>query len=178
MRRFLRTVLVLALSLAFPMGLTAQEEHGVEHSAESKEDGEHGEAHGHHKNHVAFFLGSTQAELHHGERDDPQFTLGVDYERRLNEYVGVGALLDAVVEGHREVIIGIPLFLHAGSLKGLIAPGGERVRETGNWEFMTRFGILWEFEISSSWSLAPVVQYDVTEEGGTWVLGLGFGKGF
>ena len=177
MKRFHIAGLFLALCMAYPSGLVAQEVHGGEHAAGSEGEGEHGEEHGHHKNHIALFLGSTQAELHHGEREDPQFTLGFDYERRLNNHVVVGGLLDVVLEGHREAILAASLFLHAGSLKGLIAPGVERVRETGDWEFVTRFGVLWEFRVSPSMTLAPVVQYDVTKEGGTWVLGLGIGKG-
>jgi len=131
-----------------------------------------------HKNHIALFLGSTQAELEHGEREDPQFTLGLDYERRLTRVVGVGGLIDVVVEGHRDLILGATLFLHAGRLKFLIAPGVELVGDKGDWEFVTRFGVLYEFEVSSALTLAPVVQYDVTEERSTWVVGLGIGKGF
>ena len=106
--------LILVFCLALPGGLRAQEEHGV-----------HGEEH-QHKNHIALFIGSTQAEVEHGKRDDPQFTLGLDYERRLTQVVGIGALLDVVLEGHREGIIGVPVFLHAGSLTFQLAPGGER----------------------------------------------------
>ena len=76
------------------------------------------------------------------------------------------------------MILGATLFLHAGRLKFLIAPGVERVGDKGDREFVTRFGVLYEFEVSSALTLSPVVQYDVTEEGSTWVVGLGVGKGF
>ncbi len=77
--------------------------------------GEHGDGHYFHKNHVSMFLGSTQSEKHHGERDDPGFSIGLDYERRLNQAVGVGLLVDWVAEGSREYLIGVPLFLHVGT---------------------------------------------------------------
>ena len=176
----MRAGLVLAICMALPGGLVAQEDRG-EHAAESEDhaaaEGEHGEAH-EHKNHIALFIGSTQAEIEHGERDDPQFTLGIDYERRLTPIFGVGALLDLVLEGHREGIVGIPLFLHAGNLVFEVAPAGERIRDTGEWAALLRLGVLYEFEIGSNTAVFPSAFYDVTEEGGTWVLGGTVGWGF
>jgi len=172
--------LAVVACVAFPATLVAQEgneQHDEEAEEHAVAGSEHGEEQGH-KNHFAFVLASTQAELENGEREDPRFTLGIDYERRLNKYVGVGGLLDVIVEGQREAIIGVALFLHAGSLKGVIAPGKERVRETGEWESITRFGVGWEFEVSPALTLTPAVQYDVTKEGGTWVIGLAIGRGF
>ena len=80
------TVLTLVCYGSAP--IAAQEEHlepASEHEGTSEE---HGKEH-FHKNHIALFLGATQAELEHGEREDPQFTLGLDYERRLTRVVGV-----------------------------------------------------------------------------------------
>lgn len=171
--------LVFAVGVASPGGLAAQEEHGG-HAADPEDHaaavGEHDEEH-HHKNHVALFVGSTQAELEHGEREDPQFTLGLDYERRLTPVVGVGAVLDLVLEGQREGILGLPVFLHAGSFTFQIAPGGERIRDGRDWSFVTRLGVLYDFEVGTM-TLAPALFYDFTKEGGTWVVGINIGRGF
>ena len=106
-------LLALIIYVGFPGGLVAQEhaaeseehdaaegEHGQEHGEEHGEEhdgleGEHEEGHGEeheHKNHIALFIGSTQAEEEHGERDDPQLTLGLDYERRLTRVFGLAPL--------------------------------------------------------------------------------------
>ena len=177
--------LLLAVCVAFPGGLVAQEGHGGR-GAESNEDhateGEHGdegelvEEH-EHKNSIAVFIGATQADKEHGERDDPQFTIGFDYERYLTKVFGVGAILDVVLEGQREGILAVAGVAHAGSAKFVLAPGGERVRDTGDWEGIVRLGFMWEFPVGKV-HLEPSLFYDVTEEGDAWVLGLTIGKGF
>jgi len=173
-------LLTLIICVGFPGGLVAQE-HGKEHGEEHDGmEGEHEEGHGEeheHKNHIALFIGSTQAEDEHGERDDPQFTLGLDYERRLTRIFGLGALLDVVVEGHREAIVGVAGVFHAGRAEFVVAPAGERVRDTGDWEAVVRLGFLFEFEAGRV-ALKPSLYYDETEEGGTLVLGLTISKGF
>ena len=68
----------------------------------------------HHKNHIALFIGATEAEAHHGDQEDPDFTLGMEYERTVSKVIGVGALVEFVVEGKREYVIGAPLFVHIG----------------------------------------------------------------
>ena len=175
--------LLLAVCVAFPGGLVAQEGHGgAESNEDHATDGEHGdvgelvEEH-EHKNSIAVFIGATQADMEHGERDDPQFTIGFDYERYLTKVFGVGAILDVVFEGQREGIIAVAGVAHAGSAKFVLAPGGERVRDTGDWEGIVRLGFMWEFPVGKV-HLEPSLFYDVTEEGGAWVLGLTIGKGF
>jgi hypothetical protein len=163
--------LAAAIYLASPNSIRAQEADHNEHGAEA----EHGEEH--HKNTFSVFFGSTQAELHHGERDDPQFTLGFDYERRLNSVFGVGALVDFVLEGHREAIVAAAVIAHAGFAKFMVAPGVERVRETGDMESIIRFGLMYGFPAGKV-HLEPSVFYDATEKGGTWVLGLTIGHGW
>ena len=177
--------IAIAFSLTVPGSLTAQEGHGApveSEGAESEEAGseEHGEAHGEEhefKNSVAIFLGTTQAEREHGERDDPQFTIGFDYERILTKHFGVGGILDFVVEGHREAIVAAAAAFHAGPAKFVLAPGGERVRDSGDWEGIVRFGFMWSFPAGKI-HLEPSLFYDVTGEGGTWVGGLTIGKEF
>ncbi len=139
---------------------------------------EHAEGHHFHKNHISMFLGATQAEKHHGERDDPGFSIGIDYERRLNQVIGVGFLADWVVEGNREYLLGIPLFLHVGRhAKFQLAPGWHKLNEEheDGWVFRTGFG--WGFEVGKI-TLTPALYYDITENENIFVAGLEIGKGW
>lgn len=164
---------------------------------------EHGEGHHLHKNHFAVILSSTEAVEEHGEehngnghgnghgetrsegsssgKDDPDFTIGFDYERRLSKMIGVGGMIDWVAEGRREFLFGPIGFLHPfkGS-KFWVAPLAERVRATGDWELVWRIGAGWDFPIGKSgkYSIAPNINYDITEEHELWVIGLAIGMGF
>jgi len=159
--------------------VTAQEHDPQSPSGEHEETaGEPGEGH-HHKNHVAVFVGSTEAEEHHGEKGDPDFTIGFDYERRLNSWFGAGALVDLVVEGKREYLVGPLFILHAGkSAKFFAAPCYQKVHETGHHDFVFRTGFSWDFHLGEKYTIFPAVYYDFAEEQDFLVLGLGFGRGF
>ena len=176
--RSLLLSLPLAAFLVLPGGLLAQEEHGG-HEAESEE---HEAAEGRHseefeKNSIAIFLGATQAENEDGEREDPQFTIGFDYERRLSKVFGIGAIADFVVAGHRERIIAVAGVAHAGEAKFVLAPGVEYLSDSGEREFIVRLGLMYSFPTGKI-HLEPSLFWDVTQEGGTWVFGLTVGHEF
>ena len=176
-----------------------EEHEGGEEFEDGEEHGEeHGEGHHFHKNHFAVILSSTEAVEEHGEehngnghgethsegssgKDDPDFTIGFDYERRLSQLIGVGGMIDWVAEGRREFLFGPIGFLHPfkGS-KFWVAPLAERVRETGDWELVWRIGAGWDFPIGKSgkYSIAPNINYDITEEHELWVIGLAIGMGW
>ena len=166
-------------SLAAPAtALVEEEQEGHEASGGGERAREeHHEDH-HHKNHVAVFVGATEAEEHHGEKSDPDFTIGFDYERRINKWFGAGAMLDFVVEGKREYLAGPLLILHAGkSAKFFAAPCYQKVRESGENDFVFRTGFAWDF-CFGKFSVFPSVNYDFAEEQDFLVLGVGFGMGF
>ena len=150
---------------------------GEKHEAEAASGESHGEGHLH-KHHVALFVGSTEAEEHHGEKGDPDFTLGFDYERRLSRLFGIGGRLDWVAEGRREVLIGPIGFLHASKgLRLYAAPCYQREREGCQDNFVLRVGGTWDFHIGR-YVIGPHVIYDFGEEHNFLVLGVGFGRGF
>jgi hypothetical protein len=180
-------------------GAEQHETAGAEHAATAEEHSggeEHGQEHHFHKHHIAVFIGSTEGieehgEEHHGNghgeirsagssstKDDPSFTLGFDYERRLTKLLGFGGMLDWVVEGRREFLIGPIGFLHPFmGAKLFAAPLAERVEETGDWEFVTRVGVGWDFAVGK-WNIAPNASYDMGEEHDLWVLGVAIGRGW
>lgn len=179
--------LFVAVSVGTPARVVAEEQEGHEAAGEehgTAEEHEGGEEHGgehHHKNHFAVFVGSTEAEEHHGEKGDPDFTMGLDYERRLNKWFGAGAMLDFVVEGQREYLVGPLFILHAGrNAKLFAAPCYQRVRESDDGAgFAFRMGFSWDFYIRKGKNtIFPAIYYDITEEQNFLVLGVGFGLGW
>lgn len=179
--------LVMVVFVATPVSLAAHETQAQERAETAESHGateeyaeEHGEEHGEHfhKNHLAVFIGATEAEEHHGEKGDPDFTLGVDYERRLSPLFGVGGMFDWVAEGNREFLVGPIGFLHPfGGLKLFAAPCYQHVRESGEDNFVFRTGVAWDFEIGK-YSIAPNVIYDFADEQDFLVLGVTIGRGF
>lgn len=188
----------------------AEEQHEAtakhEEGGEAHEGGEeHGEGHHFHKNHFAVIISATEAVEDHGEehnghddghgdphaeihsegssggKDDPDFTIGIDYERRFTQLFGFGGMIDWIAEGRREFLFGPTAFLHpwAGS-KFWVAPLAERVRETGDWALVVRVGAGWDIPVGKSgkYSIAPNINYDITEEHELWVVGLAIGRGF
>jgi hypothetical protein len=138
----------------------------------------HADAEAHyHKNHIAVFIGMTEAEEHNGEQEDPDFTLGVDYERRLSTLFGLGGLLDFVIEGKREYVVAVPVFLHVGSsAKFQLAPGFHHLSHTNENEWLLRTGVMWTFHVKTV-SILPAFYYDITEGQNFFVLGVNFGIG-
>ena len=106
-------------------------------------------------NRIGLFLGATTKDSHTG------FTIGLEYERRLSELIGVGAVAEATPNG-REFVGAVPVFFHpVGGLAFSIGPGFSV--ENGHAHFLVRFGVGWDFELPAGLSLAPTVSYDLTE---------------
>ena len=86
----------------------------------------------HHANHVALFAGASTLT---GETPEggsgTAFTLGLDYERRLSRWFGLGLLTDFVLGGTgRAALLGVPLLVHpVGGLGLTLAPGVEFEKE-------------------------------------------------
>ena len=168
------------VTLATPAGVVAEVQHDEPSAEYSEGETPHGEGH-EHKNHVAGFIGFTEPEEHHGEKADPDFTVGFDYERRFNKWFGAGAMLDWVAEGQREYLVGPLFILHAGGhAKFFAAPCYQRVREGdegGEGNFVFRTGFAWDF-FFGKYSVFPAVYYDFAEGQDFLVFGVGFGMGF
>jgi hypothetical protein len=147
------------------------EEKQVEHEASGK--------HEFHRNHIAFFVGSTATEDERpGGTDDPRFTLGVNYERRLTRLLGLGAVLEAVPEGEREAVVLVPVLFHVGRrAKFLIGPGAQRLEHPRETTFVARIGFEYDFHVKRV-ILTPELNFDFSEEADFSVLGLNIGWGF
>ncbi len=125
--------------------LAAFEEDGPEAAAEEADW----------RNRIGLILGATTRDGHTGA------TIGLEYERRLSDLIGVGAVAEVTPNG-REFVGAVPVFFHpVGGLGLSIGPGFSI--EDGHAHFLVRFGIGWDFELHEGLSLAPTVSYDLTE---------------
>jgi hypothetical protein len=193
-------VAALAILVVAPLQLSAQEHESGEPVGEHEgTTEEHREAHEEgrhlHKHHLAVIISATEAVEEHGDehdgnghsegssdsKDDPDFTIGFDYERRFTQLFGFGGMIDWIAEGRREFLFGPIGVLHPfkGS-KFWVAPLAERVRETGDWGLVVRVGTGWDIPIGKSgkYSIAPNINYDISDEHQLWVVGVAIGKGF
>ena len=137
------------------------------------------EEHEFHRNHAALFLGSTATE---GERpggsDDPRFTLGANYVRRLTRLVGLGVVLETVPEGERELVGFVPVYFYVGKrAKFMIGPGSQRLEEPPETTFVARIGFEYDFDVGPV-ILSPELNVDYSEVENFAVLGLNIGWGF
>lgn len=125
------------------------------------------------KNEIALFVGITEGQRKaNGSKEDPNFTMGIDYEREMNRHFGVGGLLDVVIEGEREAILGLPLFYHPSKrLTILLAPALEKKKDESGASFLTRVGFFYSFELKRV-KLAPTANLDFVEGETVAVLGL------
>jgi hypothetical protein len=122
------------------------------------------------KNTVSLILGATFES-----RRDNGFTVGLEYERRLNATVGLGVIGEHVFGDLDFTIVVLPVFFHSGPWKFLVGPGIED-GETSS-EFMVRFGGAYEFEVGG-WIFSPGVDLDLVDGDLVSVFGVVIGKPF
>lgn len=161
-------MLVALLTLAFigagPGRLQAQE-----HESESGESSQHHA--GHHKNHVAVFVGAID------EHEETAFSLGLDYERRLSRVFGIGVLTHYAFGDVRSFALAAPIFLHATErLKFSLAAGYEDANHEDR-ETLIRLGVEYGFEVGRL-TMAPMFAVDFVEDEEILVLGVNIGRGF
>jgi len=149
-------VLFLCMSCAYATGYAAEGE-ASEHGDESK-------------NEVAVFLGLT----HEGRRDN-SVAVGVEYERRLNETLGIGALAEFTAGDADFWVFVAPLTIHSDRWKFLLAPGFEYV--DGHTKQLFRLGTGYEFE-TAGMKITPGLNVDFVDGDAVIIGGVSFGFGF
>jgi hypothetical protein len=135
------------------------------YAAESKEGA-------HEENEVGLFLGGS----HHSE--DNGFSIGLDYEHRINEAFGVGALVEYTTKDFDSWVVAFPVYVHPYmGLRLLAAPGFEN-RESEN-KFLVRAGIAYQIPVAKGVSLTPEYNVDfITNGEKVHVYGVSVGVGF
>jgi hypothetical protein len=130
---------------------------------------EHKESH-YHRHHVGLLVGNT-----HEDHEDT-FTVGLDYEYRFSQYLGIGGLLEYVGEDFREWVGLVPLFIHPyKGFRFIIAPGVKPKKDEE--KFLWRVGVGYRFPIGN-WTIAPEFNVDFSEGEEGYVYGVSFGYGF
>lgn len=126
----------------------------------------------HHRNHLSVFAGATHAE------GSDEATIGLEYEYRLNERFGVGALLDHAGGDLDSTIVAGVVFFHPYEGLLLLAAAGNEHTHHGD-ELVLRAGIGYEFELGAGWTLTPLLNFDFVEHEETKeVYGVSIGRHF
>ncbi len=123
------------------------------------------------RNHVILFLGATISD------DDTAFSVGIDYEYRLNEFLGIGALAEYTAADPDSWVLAGELFVHVTEGLGLIFATGVEL-EDGDAEFLFRTGISYEFDLDDGWTIGPEVNVDFVDGDQDLVVGLSVGRTF
>ena len=124
------------------------------------------------RNQISLFLGATS------NKNGTGFTVGLDYQYRINKIIGVGVLVaDYAVGSVESLLVGPSLYLHAGHFEFTLAPAGEF--SGGETTFVFRLGAAYEFELSKGVTISPSVYFDSErDEESALVYGLSFGFEF
>jgi hypothetical protein len=121
--------------------------------------------HEEHEQRVELFLGDADSEGEHG------FTVGLIYEYRFTELLGLGGFVEYAGGHHDAWSAGVPLFVHPyGGWRFALAPGFEH--RDGEDEFLFRTGVAHEFEVSDRWTVSPEFNVDFVDGEEILVFGL------
>jgi len=126
----------------------------------------------HSPHHISVLVGSTHER---GESDS--FTLGLDYEYRVNKLLGVGAVIERAYGKLNATTVLAVADIHFSH--GLIMQIGPGFEHAGDHDlFVGRVGVLYEHEISN-YTLSPQLHWDHHDGGSnTVVAGVAFGFSF
>lgn len=133
---------------------------------------EEGLDHREHPHHLSLLVGETFETT----ADEEAVSIGVDYEYRTSEFLGLGAVYEeAFGELDSTTLIAVA-DLHFGEHFALqIGPGVEFIDSEE--EVLVRTGCLYEFEFGR-WTLSPQLHYDFTSGEDSIVAGVAFGVAF
>ena len=124
------------------------------------------------RHHISTFLGGTDLL----ETTETAFTLGLDYEYRVNRLLGAGAVLEHAFGDLNSTTFLVVADIHIW--RGLVTQIGPGFEVTnGETHFAARFGALYEFVFDENLTVSPQIHYDISEEN-SLVFGLAFGFGF
>jgi hypothetical protein len=125
------------------------------------------------RNELGLFLGGTHTS------DDDGFSVGIDYERRLGRWFGIGGLVEFTGGDFRDGVLAMPFYWHVWKeLKLVGAPGVEFAAGDGSDDFLVRLGGEYGFDTGHGFELAPALYVDITDEETALVYGVSFAKSF
>lgn len=168
LKRALCTTCVLTLALIPQLAGASDDLHANDDHA--------GDGHAMKKHVLGVFVGVTATD------DTNESTTGMEYEYRVNEYIGVGGLIENTPGAHHGD--GTSLYMlqvHAHPWKDLRVTAGygqEDIHHDGaDNEEVLRFGLAYDFHLSG-FGIAPTVNFDSIDGETVTVYGIVFNKGF
>lgn len=155
-----RFILAAALAAIVPSVVHAQNEGGVDERAE----GPH---------HLSVISGLTYVE----EADETAYTLGIDYEYRVSDLLGVGFVAErAFGDVDATTLLAVADFHLTEGLAIQVGPGIEFAE--GEEFAVGRLGVLYEFELGGGFTISPQAHYDLSELEDAFVFVIGVGRAF
>lgn len=122
--------------------------------------------------HLSLFTGSTM------ERDESALATGVDYEYRVSDFLGVGAVVERTAGDIDALLVLAAFDLHVtNSFVIQTGPGIDFIDDEEH-EFVYRLGMLYEWELGDGYTLSPQVHYDWSSDEDAYVVGLAVGRAF
>jgi hypothetical protein len=123
--------------------------------------------------HLSAVIGGTIV----AEADETAFTLGLDYEYRLNRTLGLGFVAEHAFGAIDSTTLLAVADLHiTEGLAIQTGPGVEFVDDETF--FVTRLGLVYEFELGEAFTLSPQLHYDFSSGEDGIVFGIAIGRAF
>jgi hypothetical protein len=166
------------VALTGATGLTAQEEPADEPRQHS------GREHETHRNNVGVFVGITAGgEEEGGGKEDASGTIGIEYERKLSRWLGIGVVAEFVGGQRRDHVWVLPLTISPGRrAKFVVGAGWERSSGSevfaGETEPLVRLGFMYEFDVLPGNHVSPGLNVDFVDGETLVIVGATIGWGF
>ncbi|EED34013.1 conserved hypothetical protein [gamma proteobacterium NOR5-3] len=120
---------------------------------------------------VGVFMGDTTAT-----RRYQGLTLGLEYEYRINERFGVGAIFEHVGGDFHTNVAVLPVAIHRGPWKVYAGPGIEDSEEEGSF-FLVRLGLEYGFHFDA-YEVSPQIDVDFVDGEHLFIFGVTIARPF
>jgi hypothetical protein len=157
-------VRIISLLLLSPCVTFAEEVSGEGHAGTGEEQHWH-------RNWAAGFVGVTSEQ-----RREDGLALGIEYARRLNKKISLGALAERTLGDLDFWVVAVPFGYSLGQWKFYAGPGVE-IPDVGDNELLVRVGVEYVFEVGEL-EIAPQLDIDFVDGDEALVLGVTIGKSF
>ena len=119
------------------------------------------------KSSLSVFIGGTT------NKDATAFTIGLDYQYRINKLIGVGLVLDYATPEIKSLLLAPAAFFHLWHFEIVVAPGAEFSGDEVSFVFRT--GVSYEFELNR-FTISPSLLFDTERSDEvSLVYGVAFG---
>jgi len=117
---------------------------------------------------IAIFTGYTT------ERGEGGGTLGIEYERRINSWLGVGILGEVVFGSHPASVFAAGVYLRPTEDLAVVVMPGVEFEDEEDGRFLMRLGLNYHLWRSGSFGVVPGVYADFFRGSTAFVAGLNF----